>query len=307
MTSCTKEQDGWYISVELDGGANCNYPTSGYICDNPTATNLGTCTTISHGAQCSTKGLPSSGPYNGTMSLNLYVLDSHGNRIQVGTETQNWSAIISPNAVASPPSTGIFPGPNRSCDSCQGNTGAPINVVTGELWYRHTDAALSGPFGLTFTRFYTAQTTFAGDLGNNWRHTYDANLDVSQLGSGIVTAYDNENTYQIFFNVAAGKSSYDQGSGITLALSADGSTYTLTTFSGMISTFDSAGRLTSMKDRIGNTQTIARDASHNYRISSVTDVLGRSLSFGYDSSNRITAVTSSPSGISMTLSYGGTG
>jgi YD repeat-containing protein len=309
-TYCPTGTAGFAVLVDITGGANCNYPTSGNICDNPTASGgLGNCImTGTFTAQCSANSLAGGG-YAGTMSIGLYILDSHGNRVQVGTEAHAWSAKIFPNSVASPPATGVFPGPNRSCDPCQANTGHhPVNVITGELWYRRIDAALSGPFGLIFKRFYTAQTTFSGDLGNNWRHTYDANLDVSRLGSsGQVWAYDNENTLQVFFGVANGSTSYDSTSGSTLALSADGSTYTLTTFSGTVSTFDASGRLLSIKDRIGNLQTITRDSLHGYRISTVTDVLGRSLNFGYDSSNRINSVTSVPLGISLVLSYGGSG
>ncbi|MBV8172719.1 MAG: RHS repeat protein [Candidatus Eremiobacteraeota bacterium] len=302
LTTCKPGTSGFQIDDELSG--QCGPPGAGDFCQNPRSSGGLTCRMSNYTVECSATGIAAGG-YSGVASVDLYTYANPP--VYIGTESHAWTAQINPNTVSSPGSGGVFPAPNRSCESCLSNTGAPVNIVTGELWYRHTDAALSGPFGLTFTRFYTAQTTYSADLGNNWRHTWDANLDVSQLGNGIVTAYDNENTYQVFFGVATGASSYDLGSGATLALSSDGSTYTLTTFSGMVSKFDSSGRLTSLQDRIGNTQTIARDSSHNYRITSITDVLGRSLSFGYDASNRITSVSSTPSGISMTLSYGGTG
>jgi len=93
-----------------------------------------------------------------------------------------------------------------------------------------------------------------------------------------------------FTGVGPGQSSYDNLTGSTLVLSADGSTYTLTTFSNATSTFNAAGQLMALHDRIGNAQTIVRDASNGYRISRVTDPLGRQLCFYYDSSSRIVGV-----------------
>ncbi len=306
-TACAKGPSGWSVTVDLSPSDACS-PSLQTQCENPRATGgLTNCyfgtypTTV-----CSLTQIGSSGSFGGTISVDVYTTTNPITFLY--TETHAWHGDIFPNNVSNPPSTGNVPSPNRSCDPCKGNTVNPVNVITGELWYRHTDAALSGPFGLTFKRYYTSQTTFSGDLGNNWRHTYDANLDVSRLATlGQVWAYDNENTYSVFNGVSNGSTSYDSTSGLTLALNSSGSTYTLTSFSGVVSTFDSTGRLLSVEDRIGNLQTVARDASHAYRISAVTDSLGRSLNFGYDSSNRITSVTSTPSGISMTLAYGGTG
>jgi len=86
--------------------------------------------------------------------------------------------------------------PERACGRCNGTTiGMPIDVATGELWNEKTDLALSGPFGLSFTRFYGSQTAGSADLGGtNWRHAYAVDLDVSNAGNGKVTYYDTEGT-----------------------------------------------------------------------------------------------------------------
>jgi len=183
--------------------------------------------------------------------------------------------------------------PERACARCAKTTyGKPIDVATGELWDEKTDLSLSGPFGLSFTRFYGSQTAGSADLGGtNWLHNYSASLDVSGMpSSGNVTYWDERGMPYYFTNIGAGKSSYDNLTGSTLALSSDGSTYTLTTFSSAVSSFNTSGQLLTLKDRIGNTQTVVRDSTNGYRIARVTDPLGRQLCFYYDNSSRIIAV-----------------
>ncbi|MDP9023976.1 MAG: DUF6531 domain-containing protein [Candidatus Eremiobacteraeota bacterium] len=187
--------------------------------------------------------------------------------------------------------------PERPCGRCNGTSiGRPIDVATGELWNEKTDLALSGPFGLSFTRFYGSQTQGTPDLGTgNWLHNYSARLDVSNLFAGNVTYYDYEGMPYYFTSVANGLPSYDSYTGMTLLLS--GSTYTLTSFSNQKWTFNAKGELLTLNDRVGNSQTVTRDPvdGHNDRIVSVTDVLQRKLCFYYDTASRITAVAASMS------------
>ena len=185
--------------------------------------------------------------------------------------------------------------PERACGRCNGTTiGMPIDVATGELWNEKTDLALSGPFGLSFTRFYGSQTAGSADLGGtNWRHPYAVDLDVSNAGNGKVTYYDTEGMPYYFTGVTAGgAAAYDGIRGSQLALLSDRSTYTLTEFDGHSWTFNANGQLTMLHDRAQNVQTVMRDATtgHANRIASVSDTLGRQLCFYYDTANRIVAV-----------------
>ena len=182
--------------------------------------------------------------------------------------------------------------PERACGRCNGTTiGKPVDVASGEAWDEKTDLALSGPFGLSFTRFYGNQTAGSADLGGtNWLHTYAASLDASGLSNGNVTYYDNRGVPYYFTSVAKGTSAYDNLSGLSLALSSDGVTYTLTAFNSKTWTFDAVGNLSAMHDRLGNAQTVARDANNGGRIASVVDSAGRQLCFYYDGVSRIVAV-----------------
>jgi RHS repeat-associated protein len=191
----------------------------------------------------------------------------------------------------------------HTCTSGPGgaSAGHPIDLVTGALWYRYQDLALSGPFGLQFNRWYDSlHGTFQASLGVGWRSNYDAYLDLSLLVKGEVVFNDGEAHATYFYPVTTGQPSFDQLEGKTLTENSNG-TFTMTTWSNETFSFDNAGRLTSMSDRIGNTQTIARDSSH--RITSVTDGLGRQLQFAYDAQNRMHTIVSVPAGASLTFAY----
>jgi RHS repeat-associated protein len=180
--------------------------------------------------------------------------------------------------------------------------GKPCDVVDGRLWYQTGDAASSGPFGMAFNRWYDNQSTtlFNADLGEGWRHSYSANLTFP--GGGLITFYSPEGLRTDFNGLTMNGIVHDMLTGADLAESA-GPIYTLTTWEGAKYAFDSAGRLASITDRIGNTQSITRDGSN--RIATVTDELGRTLTFAaYDASNRVTSITSTPSGIALTFTYG---
>jgi hypothetical protein len=202
------------------------------------------------------------------------------------------------------------------CDSCQlgssgQGAGQPVNVATGKLWYKTVDFQLSGPFGLQFSRWYDSQSAGSGDLGSGWRHNYSPYLDLSQ-GSASIVFHDEENrlvyfTQQVNFYGLPVSPTHDDVSGDDLALNSGPNTYTLTSWNGKVLTFSGAtGLLSQITDRIGNTQTVARDASN--RITSVTDILNRSITFGYSgSSPQIVSVSSSPSGVSLSFGYTGCG
>jgi YD repeat-containing protein len=165
-------------------------------------------------------------------------------------------------------------------------------VTTGKLWYQNHDIQLSGPQGLRFSRWYDNQSSYSRDLGYGWRHNYNAHLDLSTGGRII---FVDEEGRKVFFNgLGAGSSVHDEITGADLALDNPATTYTLTLWKNARMRFDLGGNLTSVTDRIGNTQTVGRDAGNANRITSVTDTLGRSIAFGYDSQNRITSITSNP-------------
>jgi YD repeat-containing protein len=220
--------------------------------------------------------------------------------VPIGTESVQGSAVII-DQNHTPISAGTFqarlyydPRHRSQCKrGCQAGTKRPVVAFTGELWYDRVDFSMAGPFGLQFERFYDNQSTYSGDLGAGWRHTWDANIDTSMLSANYVAYFDRQDVPE-YFAVKSGQSQFDNFSGDTLTMNGSGATatYTLQQWHGETDVFDSSGNMTSRTDRIGNAQTILRDSAsgHNDRITRVTDTLGRSLCFYYDSSNRITGL-----------------
>ena len=192
-----------------------------------------------------------------------------------------------------------------------------MDVTTGSLWEEKTDIALPGPFGLKFTRFYGNQTNYTGDLGTHWSHNFGDRLTTvpvpnpggsayGSLAAPTMTLYTDTQRLPHYFNgfPAPGQSIYDSVSGTTVSQGNNG-TFTLTTFSGEVRTFDAIGNLIQITDRAGNSQTVTRDPSTEI-IDYVTDALGRKLCFYDDANARISVVgawfstTACPSSASQT-------
>jgi RHS repeat-associated protein len=72
-----------------------------------------------------------------------------------------------------------------------------------------------------------------------------------------------------------------------------------------VETYDSSGKLLTVSDRAGNTQTLTYRSSVGL-LSSVSDSFGHALTFAYDSENRLASVTA-PNGSAVQYAYSGSG
>lgn len=218
--------------------------------------------------------------------------------------------------------------PPKKCKDCGQTGGDPIDVIDGDLHYSRDDMTLSGPFGLQFHRFYDSKAAmtetlsgvlhrvepdegfyYINDIGFGWQHSYSAFLDFTSLAQGNAVSFFDEQAHRVYFGgVTPGQTVTEPINGYSIFESTDSKTYKVTTFHGLMYQFSCCDRtlglgyLTSITDRLGNTQTITRDTSTNH-IQTVTDSLGRTLNFTYDTSGRISQVTSSPAGAKMTFTY----
>lgn len=81
-----------------------------------------------------------------------------------------------------------IPACTPKCNSCRrqdGMTaGGPVDVTDGEMFYEVTDFALSGPFPITFSRFNSSTSTYAGPLGYGWHHSFDMWLEFPSSDAG---------------------------------------------------------------------------------------------------------------------------
>src|ERR1700680_1086662 len=198
-------------------------------------------------------------PTGGALNFNLpYVNGEFAVQMsmQVGGNTY-YSNAVYPYAT-----NGDVPGLPQGGDGCKPGCGGPVDVISGQLWYNHTDFELSGPYGLAFRRSYhtsQASDTFPlQDFGPGWQDNYDAFLDLTNFAAGGTTFYDETGHFVYFAMAAPGQTVYDQLEGYALYENADSSGFTVTTRHNQKYSFDANGRLVKLRDRVGNFQTINR-------------------------------------------------
>jgi RHS repeat-associated protein len=188
------------------------------------------------------------------------------------------------------------------CDNCKGAVGSPINVSNGNMYLQQSDYQLPsiGP-GLSIARTYNSNSQRVGLFGRGWSSAYDESI----------LAYDSN---FLRFNHAGGRAIYfGRPSGSSGALSdligdvheqvtQGGSGFTLTMKDGSSEQFNSAGKLLSMTDRIGNTTSLTYGA--NGFLASVTDPFGRVLTVNTNANGQVTSISDSL-GTIATYTYGG--
>ena len=136
-----------------------------------------------------------------------------------------------------------------------------------------------------FTRAYNSQGAKGdGSLGFRRYHNYSWSLDVL-TGTNINVNYPDGNV--VTFTESGGDYTPQTGVFDTLVENGDDS-FTYTTKAAVVFNFTSAGQLTSILDRNGNTTTVSYDG--NGYISEVEDAGGRTLDFTVDGSGRITDI-----------------
>ncbi len=165
--------------------------------------------------------------------------------------------------------------------------GDPISTWTGEMIGAAMDLSLGGPLPLQFGRYYASRLGSSGvrsALGANWMHTFDQSASISNervlvtLYQGVVLQFTQANGVWQFAGPA--RSNYQ--------LIRSGDNYLLADpVNGLIYTFASSGRLTRIQDRNENTLTVVPGP---FGPLSVSDGLGRSLSFEYAADQQLSSV-----------------
>jgi RHS repeat-associated protein len=178
--------------------------------------------------------------------------------------------------------------PDAPCPTC-GNAGNPINVLNGNTFIPQRDYFIPGAGGgLTLTRTWNSlwanmnPPEASGIFGDSWRSTFEERI---QMLTGGVVKYWKANASSLFYTYNSFSGTYsltapadDQ---TTLSFNSGTSQWTILQKDGTQKIFNSAGYLTNIVDRNGNTITINVDATNQNRIASVTDAAGRVLTFHY--------------------------
>lgn len=185
----------------------------------------------------------------------------------------------------------------------------PVRVDRGEYFTEIQDVLILGR-GLSaeFRRYYRSQSGYNGPLGYGWNFGYNTRLQ--QLESGNVVIVEGEDRQNEF---TLSGSTFTPPAGVYAALVRNGNgTWTITYAHGQKHQFDVNGLLTAIQDRAGNQVTFGYDPAgklpilgpspflvdvttavlvRDYRMTTITDPAGRSLTMAYNANGRIDTVT----------------
>jgi RHS repeat-associated protein len=207
---------------------------------------------------------------------------------------------------------------DRGGDGGEGtNHGDPVNLATGNLWRTETDLVIrSRGLPVIWSRTYNSRSDYLSPLGHGWTFTYGERLQENPDGSVLLREEDG--TEHVFPPDGAG--GYARPPGKHLGLTKDASGFDVRTKSGVVSRFDTSGRLISISEPNGNTVSLSYDAAGNLEtvtdsagrtvltittesglISAVTDLLGRVIAYDYTGTD-LTSVTD-PLGQTWSFSY----
>jgi YD repeat-containing protein len=152
--------------------------------------------------------------------------------------------------------------------------GNPCNPATGNKYQVEVDYRGSGAFPLHLQRYYNSQLMRFTNVGQRWRHNFSAALVPGASSTRVVRPEGTE----YVFNLVAGVWTADADVSETLTREPDGS-WKLTLSTDEVERYHAAGRLVSITNRAGVTQSLTYDAQG--RLLSVADANGRALTFHY--------------------------
>lgn len=180
--------------------------------------------------------------------------------------------------------------------------GNPITICSGNKYQEKTDYQGAGTHHLDFTRTYNSMASWSGKLGIGWRHTFERSLLATGTSGWGAIRPDGQ---QINFSKSGGVwNPVDSDTVLTLA--ASGTNFLLTDENNNVETYDSTGKLLSIVDRDGYTQTLTYTTGN---LTSITDSLGRTITFTYNTDGLIDTVTDPDSNVytyAYTAAYPGT-
>lgn len=236
----------------------------------------------------------------------------------IPTTTTTYSQICSAPRVMSgavcalPPDT---PDPKKDPDpdNCEGN---PCNAGSGNKYQHESDYAGTGPYPLIAERVYNSRAVQSANWGSNWRGSYDRSIVFVTNGT-ISTAHvmrGDGKEYSFNGSGAAWVVDRDVNGKLTRLTDAGGNTtgWQYENEAEEVEGYDAAGRLVSITNRIGLTQTLAYScktvssacpvvtpdavAPIAGLLLTVTDPSGRQLNFTYDSAARVATMVDPASG-----------
>ncbi|HVA55609.1 MAG TPA: glycohydrolase toxin TNT-related protein [Gammaproteobacteria bacterium] len=194
-----------------------------------------------------------------------------------------------------------------TCPKCQG-TSDPINTGTGNQYQAVTDYKGGGVFPLTLIRSYNNLTT----TGGGWSFNVLSNgLSINMSYAAIyytayITVYEDSGRAYLFWSPTSGnvlpnpQTLWSHDSDVAGQLLSLNSGFQYTAEDGTIEIYDADGRLVSVTNHTGLTQTYQYDNGGS--LESVTDPFGRQMVFAYDVAGHVETMTN-PAGGTYTYKY----
>jgi YD repeat-containing protein len=183
------------------------------------------------------------------------------------------------------------------------SVGDPVNPGTGNNFISELDYQSGTPHGLRFVRTYNSvQPAPNAAIGRNWRHSYERSIQINDTNDAVSVLRPDDKIF--VFRLSGG--GWTPNAFITDKLEQLANGWRYTTSDGdLVELYDTSGRLLSIANRSGLTQTLAySNASTSPTVAprpgllvSVSDPFGRSINFTYDAFARITTMADPVGGI----------
>ncbi len=186
--------------------------------------------------------------------------------------------------------------------------GSPVIPGTGTTGVSARDEGSSAELPVTLA--YQSYSIYGSSNGAaqwtlNWQRSLDTSV-VTYTNAPVTALRDDGSVYGFRKNGSAWSTAGTQDM-LNSITDASGKTtgwqYTVVN-TGAVETYDTSGKLQSVRDRNGRTTTLSYNAAN--QLTTVTAPSGRSLSFAYDSQNRVASVTA-PDGAATGYGYNSTG
>ncbi len=164
----------------------------------------------------------------------------------------------------------------------------PVNVASGSHVLERQLLSVSGVQPIALTARYDSLLLAQGPMGKGWGHNFETSLEI--LVNNDVRVHWNVNRASTFINDGSNNFSATETAikFDTLVKNGD-ATYTLTRKDGSVYQFNTSGKLTQQKKRIGQQLDMAYDG--NNRLATVTEpVSGKALSFSYTAAGLLETV-----------------
>ncbi|MBU1482173.1 MAG: hypothetical protein KKH12_10940 [Gammaproteobacteria bacterium] len=177
------------------------------------------------------------------------------------------------------------------CDS----TPNPISIASGHKWLVEQDYNGSGAYPLSFQRRYNSNSALQTTLGLKWSSPFEHRLVISDNTAHPMVGVLREGGRNFTFELVGGVWVADADKTEKLVQLPNASGWQYTSADDTVERYDTTGRLQSITNRAGLTQTLTYTADG--RLQTVTAPDGKQLTFDYDASGRISTLTDPAGGI----------